>query len=674
MRLHAGVVAATALAGCKRTGELSHQDKAIMEYEAASRSSGGTTPLLRLSEDDAIPSWTYKALPLVDLSSLQPRIRALLEEQNSKDVALSQSAPLMMYENEIMPDFSRITVSIPARVHKDHVLIFEIADEPHKIIKYQTNCYDLNNPVAEILRDYWFQDFLKDDNIGPRVYFLSAPAHILPYKTPKNQFSEADLEECPAHPRAHVRYMVMEKIPATVFDLVTNRGISARERFTLVMILLETLIPRLSAMHNKDIVHGDLHEGNIAQLSDGSFGMIDFGLAFFEAEMHGKPDAVRPPKSLVVCHMSHFNIEGFRLAYRDDVYIAFLSAAFLMSGIALKEYCERAAEDADYIHTFQRNFNLFARRKFLRRALPELSAKQHTAIADHLLMALNVVRRLTDIREKPDYDSILYYVAKARDISEGSRENLELAELEAIQPLVFSSPTDLGRVRNSAKILLYNNEVPPTDFCLEAINHVSFVGDPHVAFSGPVMSEDGRYKYIVLSDRARALREMLKPMLDEVIPTDWDMSQCEGRIHFSKVRIEEDKGPRALFLATYMKLLKLLHGRGLVLVKDPQESDLRWTGERFSLSLFPLHVSLYVDPFSGRHVRPCDELVAIPGPSGCRTRKDDFIALASLMTIAIAGDDSLMVKGQEFREYASNLSHFEQPDYDKWIREFESLR
>ena len=108
-------------------------------------------PLLKLPEHPEMPTSTF-----YDMTQIRKHARtrlplwtALWESQYQRDQEARLSAPLGMYEGEILPDGSRLilwNVLEPLK-RGTKVMIFNTTDD--LIIKYQSNCYDLESPLNE---------------------------------------------------------------------------------------------------------------------------------------------------------------------------------------------------------------------------------------------------------------------------------------------------------------------------------------------------------------------------------------------------------------------------------------------------------------------------------------------------------------------------------------------
>ncbi len=138
-----------------------------------------------------------------------------------------------------------------------------------------------------------------------------------------------------------VRFMVMERIDEDLYGFTRRKSPSVKESLELV----RGLIVGLQTMHAHEIVHGDIHPGNLGFL-EGRLVMFDFGSAFFIEETIGL--SARLYRS------------GFRFGKRDDVFKAVMVGAFSMNkGQLWINYCTNLESDGPAMMKFKRESFLF---------------------------------------------------------------------------------------------------------------------------------------------------------------------------------------------------------------------------------------------------------------------------------------------------------------------------
>ena len=378
--------------------------------------------LVPLPEFPPISAHPFKVprLPEKD-AALHPRIREMLAAQLARDAQWPDSAPYLLYDSEILGDGTRIQIGDTIS-QKEDVMVFHLSSShpalpaPKKVIKYQSNCYSLNSALLDLERDYWFLKEVEHLGISPKAVFLSPPGDLPSFVTPKIAFETGldALRECAEHPRAYIRYMVMDMIPETVWKLLHKNVGHWGDRFFLAMNMAISLIEKLERLHAIGIIHGDVHVDNIAKLDAGdtNFGLIDYGKAFFDDEYKDKSNYSHWDSH---CFLSSNNLKNVRFGFRDDVYKTLLAAGFLMTKTALYNHCIGLGPKRVDLIQFHETYFLFdaPRVDSIYTAFPLLSVEQRGAIRGRLANALALSRSVVDVRDKPDYGGIVRNLKEA---------------------------------------------------------------------------------------------------------------------------------------------------------------------------------------------------------------------------------------------------------------------
>ena len=171
-------------------------------------------------------------------------------------------------------------------------------------------------------------------------------------------------------------------------------------------------IQGLQRMHARGVVHGDVHAGNVAFLTRNrrrKLGFIDFGLAAFASA--DKPALQYPPMKFGHCLWSHWNIEGYRFAYRDDVFKMLLTGAHLLHGLPWMRRCQALGKDPAAMAAWKRSGNLFSV-PGQPESLGVLQPLPAPVLAD-LTRAVDLVRAVEDVDALPPYDAIIAALSAA---------------------------------------------------------------------------------------------------------------------------------------------------------------------------------------------------------------------------------------------------------------------
>lgn len=349
----------------------------------------------------------------INASALTSRIAALAIAQLNTDAANAISVPLLEYDQEyFVTETGELFVARPSRLiaRRAFATVFELADSEF-VIKYQTGS-DLKDGLHVLLRDYWFLKDLESSGWVPKVHFVS-PAVALPlHVTGKTDFLMSDFERTflVNQRNATVRYMVMQKARTTMQDCVSGRAGQPVPVSFALNAMIQTVFG-LRFMHDKGIVHGDVHPGNIVVLDDGATGFIDFGSAFFIEEMDGTPDRIAEPMSHLHCYYSPYDIQGFRFSYRDDVFKAIWLGAFLMSGTGLDQFCSHLVAHGmgEELYDFKSQGYMFQYPGGPDSVdlLANVTTAAKAEIKLRLGIVLHLVRNVGHINQRPDYDGII---------------------------------------------------------------------------------------------------------------------------------------------------------------------------------------------------------------------------------------------------------------------------
>ncbi len=331
--------------------------------------------------------------------------------------AASPSAALWSTKQESVPSvlFATPTIELGKNLfYGPKAAVYEIAHHPDWVIKY--NRFEegkyVREPVDPVLREAFFLEYLKSDHVtNGLLYYSGALEGDVMGKGKLPSSSDA------VRPyRSRVRYIITEKIGRTLADYRGN-GTVRVEAAARLGIQMMGLLERL---HARNVIHGDLHLGNLGFSFDGRLVLIDFGMArivdpLFDFSSGGETT----PRDRMYRHLVGWNdfvgcTDPFQsqwedryilASFRDDVYRALFAVASLATGIdrelepvcALWRMCsdsnclgaERLRLQDEYMRIKEGNF---------------LEGKTELVVA-HFARALELVRT-TPIASKPDYDAI----------------------------------------------------------------------------------------------------------------------------------------------------------------------------------------------------------------------------------------------------------------------------
>lgn len=348
------------------------------------------------------------------MSSLSDRVRKLLVDQQTQDRAHYQSTPLVSMDVEFPFLYGQLQkMDIGQLITRTKsVTIIESLNFPNMILKYQSECEEEEKSVFNpLLRDYWFLSILNETGIVPKVFFISPGTVLTSPISIKTNFEKPEkvLINCIHRTKSSLRYMVMEKGDKSLMDLIRAGPMPVIE----ALKILSQLIEGIQFLHKHvRAIHGDIHPGNILINKDGRVQLIDFELAEFEDELIHKTKYIGGHMSFVHCYLSHWNIEGSRFSYRDDVIKALYVTAFLIHGNSFLETCLNMANTHPWsLYSWKKSKFLFDLPHGGGVSMDTLLIDRTKYIKDCVRARLEIItdmaRSVTIIDDQPPYASMI---------------------------------------------------------------------------------------------------------------------------------------------------------------------------------------------------------------------------------------------------------------------------
>ena len=213
--------------------------------------------------------------------------------------------------------------------------VYTVHETRQFLIKYQCNCAETAN-INPLLRDAWFSEMATELGISARIFFVSPPEPLPVSRTRKMPFTMTDEKwlSCLRN-GGEVRYMVMERIMGETILEIQLRKPRGMIELHHALAILDNLNLHLMNLHDLDIVHGDIHAGNVMLSTDAKgnrkMHVIDYGEAFFSY-----PNESNEP----ICTVgewtheltSPWQIMGQPWGKRDDMYRALDLFARMING------------------------------------------------------------------------------------------------------------------------------------------------------------------------------------------------------------------------------------------------------------------------------------------------------------------------------------------------------
>ena len=354
------------------------------------------TPPMRMIDEIFINTY------IEDEARNRTRNQLLMDEQNC------QFRPTLFRDKEIWP-LGEMIVGESLYVGEESTL-FYIHNQEEILIKYQVDCEEIRmNWLHPLMRDFWYGKIAFEAGIGPEPLFLSSPVG---FRTGTDKLGSMKLSregqaECVEKGGA-VRFMISGRLEgAQNLGQYVRKFPNSVVPFSLAMELGIKLIEKIENLNQvAQIVHGDIHPGNIMVDDAGRVWLIDYGRA-----RANKP--ARSSRPIYDSHFwnhqafTHWQIRGYEWAARDDVFNALRSLAWVMNDSSYDELEKDLRESFDLIPWREREY-IFA--------LPGASdAVENLPVSDEkkeqirrsLQRILDSVRSLDHVDDVPDYDLIV---------------------------------------------------------------------------------------------------------------------------------------------------------------------------------------------------------------------------------------------------------------------------
>jgi serine/threonine protein kinase len=267
--------------------------------------------------------------------------------------------------------------------------------------------------MSKYVQEYTESHRLK--KISPKVIFISPPTALPEKMTLKTDFEMPALERRTCAQRgANLRYMMVERVGSNLEDL-WDKAFKLSVDIRIGFEILKKILENLKILHEMNVIHGDIHSGNIARGLQGpdrnEIFLIDYGLARFHTPLSDTP--VRRV-AMVSTQLSPWELQGYEKSFRDDIFRTFIIFGTLIGGRERWELLHRWDTDNSR-ESLQNYLDLYSKTDIISTpGLPspwESLGGQSRTIRGLWLEIVDHVRGL-GINDKPQYRPILYRLDK----------------------------------------------------------------------------------------------------------------------------------------------------------------------------------------------------------------------------------------------------------------------
>ena len=321
----------------------------------------------------------------------------------AEEVNFHYSAPMIDVDSDVaIINGSLVLLQLGTRIAESRfTTIMAVANRTDIVVKYQLH-YTRGRDIHPLMRDFFFLDLLRDLKIAPTPHFLSPATRPEPTLA-----SSPKIRSLGQRGHSAVRFMVMDRVTASINDLI-HQGVvmTLPPAFEDVMSMLEDAIDAMKLMHDRGVIHGDVHSGNVAVLGGNKrrVGFIDFGLGFHIDETRYQPALLYPPFTAAECFHTHWNVHGYRPSFRDDMLRLLMVGGHMLNGPRWLNHCRSLAVNPQVALMHKSAGNLFGVPGSP--ALADVHVSKRGTVERHLKTALSLSRGVDGLDDRPPYENI----------------------------------------------------------------------------------------------------------------------------------------------------------------------------------------------------------------------------------------------------------------------------
>ena len=356
--------------------------------------------------------------------SLRDRVMSIVSAMTADD-ALGSGAPNF---RDLSLRISGQTVwlqNIFART--DTATIWTVNAHPELVVKFQSDFLEAD-PLAEqeveplpaemaravthpLEREFVFLKLVESSGVAPKALFLSPPAsHRIGGRIPMQLNFNAQYTPHQVEGKT-VRFLVTQHAGES-FASILRRIPAGLPLVTSVQAGIQTLEHLKTLFDQFQVVHGDIHSGNVLVGPDGLVSLIDFGRAFFVSP---EPPIITHDFGYWHAHLNTpWQIEGYQDTAHGDVFRTLELMAYLLVGLPYYD-SPTYPPTASTRREFKLNFSLlFNSNRALSDQVRGLSAGPH--IIAHLQAAHALVLGGFTQSVRPQYEAIIGHLSQALEL------------------------------------------------------------------------------------------------------------------------------------------------------------------------------------------------------------------------------------------------------------------
>ena len=266
-------------------------------------------------------------------------------------------------ENGQLIGVELMKLDIPPIFYGEYTSVYNIVDDPNKVIRYNVISFtdDSKRGFCSTATNYWFLKRLEYLNIAPKVYYYSAPLDPKDVKLKGEDYigKTQIIPSKDSETKQEIRFMIMEKVGPAIYSYMCSLP-ERKTTFVDAIRIGGQIIEMIETLHALNIVHGDIHMGNVA-IHNNRLVMIDFGRSEIISEDEQMERCMKVRSSYWLSpRISCWEMQKYSYSYRDDLYRWLQVMAGCMYGDKYISYMDHVnygkEEWSDEVYDAMRNY------------------------------------------------------------------------------------------------------------------------------------------------------------------------------------------------------------------------------------------------------------------------------------------------------------------------------
>ncbi len=304
--------------------------------------------------------------------------------------------------------------------------VFSLVESPNLVLVYRQFCVE-GELVDTAVRDFWFLRYIEPLQIAPKVHLVSEALDgellVDNWGIPAAELiGKLKLNSCGLS-LSSVRYILMDRVLGSSVNELLLIDLNFKLPLAIAAQWGVLLVSALQKLHERNVIHGDIHWGNVVVSEDkSSIKLIDFEHAKLYDKVSIDADS-KPSCGMLPVQISPlFTLWESQLcsySFRDDIFRVLLVVAVSMHGarfaIYFRDLCKNGDRDTWIQH--RKNGDVFR--------VPGtdwmVEYLQQDDFSEHIYQKLNRITTLVNalgLHERPNYAQLINLFQDVAQLSE----------------------------------------------------------------------------------------------------------------------------------------------------------------------------------------------------------------------------------------------------------------